>query len=112
MQPNPAQRQLKLEVDKDLQPTYSNTAIISHSQYEVVLDFVQILPSDPRARVLDRVIMNPVHAKLLLMALQENIGRYEARFGVIQTPPRPPSLADQLFNTAITPTPDEEKPNE
>ncbi len=101
--PPPNQRQLKLEVDKDLKPTYSNTVIISHTQYEVVLDFIQILPSDPRARVLERVVMTPAHAKMFLQALNENMTRYEARFGAINLPSRPPSLADQLFSSVATP---------
>jgi hypothetical protein len=102
--PNPVpQRQLKLEADASLKATYSNTVVISHTQHEVVFDFVQIVPSDNRARVLDRVVMTPTHAKLFLGALAENILRYESRFGAIATPPRPPTLADQLFSSVSNP---------
>jgi hypothetical protein len=118
--PNAQQRQLKLEADRDLKSTYSNTVVISHTQHEVVFDFVQVVPSDPRARVLDRVIMTPAHAKMFLQALAENVARYEGRFGNISVPLRPPSLADQLFSTVSTPPnanegekpTDGDKPNE
>lgn len=101
--PNAPQRQLKIDIDKDMKPTYANTVIISHTQFEVVLDFIQILPSDPRARVLERIIMTPTHAKMFLQAMAENVARYEARFGVIPMPPRPNTLADQLFSTVANP---------
>lgn len=105
-------RQLKLEADAQLKANYSNTVVISHTQQEVVFDFVQIVPSDSRARVLDRVIMTPAHAKMFLQALAENVHGYEAKFGALSVPPRPPSLADQLFSSVsvppAAPTPDNE----
>jgi hypothetical protein len=104
---NPTQpRQLKLEVEPNLKATYSNMVVISHTQHEVVLDFVQVVPSDNRARVLDRVIMTPNHAKMLMQALAENLGRYEAKYGDIKVPNRPGSLADQLFSTVSNPPSD------
>jgi hypothetical protein len=104
MQPPPASnaRQLKIEADASLRANYANTAIISNTAQEVVIDFIQIVPSDPRARIVDRVIMTPAHAKLLLQALAENLARHEAKHGEIVVPTRPPSLADQLFS-AVTP---------
>jgi hypothetical protein len=79
-----------------LEPAYSNFALITHSPSEFVLDFAQMLPQLPQARVVARVISTPVHAKLLLRALAENIGRYEAQFGPIAAP-ETSTLADQLF---------------
>jgi hypothetical protein len=38
--------------------------------------------------------MTPLHAKLLLRALADNLAKYEAQFGEIQVPT---GLADQLF---------------
>ena len=71
--------------------------MISHNKNEMFLDFIQTLPHDPRAKVQQRIVMTPMHAKLFLQALQENIGRFETQFGEIEVPKRPASLADQLF---------------
>jgi hypothetical protein len=98
-QPPQPPRQLRLEMPATLNALYSNTVIISHSGSEVVMDFVQIMPNDPRARVQSRVVMTPVNAKLFLRALSENLTRFEERNGEIKLPPQPPSLADQLFGS-------------
>ena len=66
--------------------TYSNLAIISHSPSEIILDFAQMLPGTPNANVRSRIIMNPIHAKRLLAALNDNIQKYEQNFGPIVEP--------------------------
>ena len=38
----------------------------------------------PQARVQSRIIMAPQHAKELMLALQDNIHRYESNFGEIK----------------------------
>ena len=58
-----------------------------------------LLPNTPKARVRARLVLTPTNAKMLLTALQDNITRYETQHGEIKTPPRPQSLADQLFST-------------
>lgn len=90
----PPPPQITLEVPPDLEPAYSNFAIIAHSPSEMVLDFAAHLPNSPKARVTARVVMTPLNAKLLLRALADNIGKYETQFGEIQVPP---TLAEQLF---------------
>ncbi|HML21274.1 MAG TPA: DUF3467 domain-containing protein [Aggregatilinea sp.] len=97
-----AKRQLNLEIPADLPATYANFAIISHSPWEIFLDFAQILPNVPKARVRSRLVLTPANAKMLLRALQENIARYEQQHGEIVLPARSPSLADQLFRTIRT----------
>lgn len=62
---------------------YANLAIISHSSSEFILDFAVHLPGLPKAKVHSRVILTPEHAKRLLYSLQENINRYEAKYGTI-----------------------------
>lgn len=62
---------------------YSNLAIITHSNAEFVIDFTRILPGIPKAKVHARVVMTPVHAKLLLNALRDNIDKFERKFGEI-----------------------------
>lgn len=90
-------RQLRIEMPPNPSAVYSNTVIISHTQNEVVFDFIQIMPNDPRARIQQRIVMTPAHAKMFLNALMENIRRYEDAHGVLKLPPRPQSLAEELF---------------
>jgi hypothetical protein len=63
--------------------TYSNLAIITHSQAEFILDFVRILPGIPKGKVKSRIIMTPQHAKRLLLALNDNMSKFEENFGEI-----------------------------
>ncbi len=107
----PAPRRLNLEIPGDLPATYANFAIITHSPWEVFLDFAQILPNLPKARVQTRIVLTPSNAKMLLTALQENITRYEELHGEIKVPPRPQSLADQLFSTIRSTDDDSDEPN-
>lgn len=85
-QTNPGQTQINIELPNDLEPIYSNFAIISHSPSEIVIDFARLLPGNPTSKVLARVIMTPLNAKLLLRALQENLAKYEEKFGEVRLP--------------------------
>jgi len=77
--------QINIELSEEIaQGVYSNLAIITHSSSEFVLDFVRIMPGIPKAKVKSRVILTPEHAKRLLMALQDNISKYEAMHGQIK----------------------------
>ncbi len=102
---------LRIEYPATLNATYANAAIINSTQSEIILDFMQILPNDPRARVQARVAMTPANAKMLLNALQERITHFEQLNGEIKIPLRPPSLADQLFG-GVAPDPKPETPPE
>ncbi len=74
---------------KDASAIYANTAMITHTASS-------ILPNDNRTRVQKRIVMTPIHAKLLMQALQDNLQKYETKHGEIEAPQRA-SLADQLF---------------
>ncbi|MDP2335732.1 MAG: DUF3467 domain-containing protein [Bacteroidota bacterium] len=77
--------QLQIELTEEVaQGTYSNLAIITHSSSEFVIDFVRVMPGIPKANVKSRVILTPEHAKRLLVALQENIQKYENVNGAIK----------------------------
>ena len=81
------QQQLQIELKPELAGgVYSNLALLTHSNNEFVLDFVQMLPGMPKAQVASRVIMAPEHAKRLLFALQDNVKKYEQQFGNIELP--------------------------
>ncbi len=103
------QRQLRLEIPANLNAIYANAAMISQTHSEIILDFIQVMPNDPRARVQTRLAMTPANAKLFLKALEENLSRFEEKHGEISLPPQPISLADQLFG-GIKPS-DEENPS-
>lgn len=62
---------------------YSNLALISHSSSEFILDFLRLLPGKPQPKVASRIVIAPEHAKRLLMALRDNIAKYEQAFGEI-----------------------------
>ena len=78
------QNPFNIELDEKIaEGTYSNLAIINHSDTEFVVDFVNIMPGVPKARVKSRIILTPQHAKRLLSALEDNISRFEASNGEI-----------------------------
>jgi hypothetical protein len=82
--PAPAPVQLQLQIDDDVaQGAYVNMASISHTETEFTLDLIYVQPQQPRAKVRSRVITSPKHVKRLLLALQENVRRYESRYGPI-----------------------------
>ncbi|MEN8193944.1 MAG: DUF3467 domain-containing protein [Bacteroidota bacterium] len=79
------QQQINIELgEKEAQGIYSNLAIITHSPAEFIIDFTRVVPGVPKAKVQSRIITTPQHAKMLLKALQENIDKFEARFGEIK----------------------------
>lgn len=79
--------QLKIELSPEVMDgIYSNLAVITHSSAEFVFDFVRVLPGTNKAQVKARVILAPEHAKRLLFALQDNIAKYENKFGKIPIP--------------------------
>ena len=87
----------KMEVPEDLEPLYVNVVRITHSPSEMVLDFARILPGIAPSKVISRLIMSPLSAKLFYQALGENLSKYEASFGEIKLPGGGSSLAEHLF---------------
>jgi hypothetical protein len=85
-----------IELPADMEAVYSNLVRISHSPAELVFDFARQLPGQTLARVVSRLLMSPVAAKLFYRALGENLTRYEAAFGEIPLPGCSP-LANDLF---------------
>ncbi len=77
--------QLNIELNEEVgQGVYANLAVITHSPSEFVLDFIRVMPGMPKAQVKSRIVVTPEHAKRLMMALQDNIKRYEAMHGPIK----------------------------
>lgn len=80
----------------DLLSKYVNFVRISHTASEFVLDFALLLPGVEKPQVDTRLVMSPTAVKLFLHAMNENLKRYEAKFGEI-TLPQKHSLAEDLF---------------
>ena len=82
---NSKENGLNLELDENLaQGTYSNLALINHSVSEFVVDFVNIMPGVPKAKVKSRIILTPQHAKRFSKALNDNISKFEQSNGEIK----------------------------
>ena len=83
--------QLNIELDdKTAEGTYSNLAIINHSVSEFIVDFISVMPGQPKAKVKSRIILTPQHAKRLVKALADNVNRFEKSHGEIKDYEQPP----------------------
>ncbi len=79
------EQQINIELSEEMaEGVYANLAMIAHSNTEFVIDFIRLMPGVPKAKVKSRVILTPEHAQRLLMALQDNIAKYEDNFGTIR----------------------------
>jgi hypothetical protein len=77
-------QQLNIELPSEIADgIYANLVMIAHSPEEFILDFIRVMPGLPKARVKSRIVITPAHAKRLLAALQDNIGKYEGTYGPI-----------------------------
>ena len=76
---------INIELDESIaQGLYSNLVIANHSPTEFVLDFINVMPGAPKAKVRSRIIMTPEHTKKFINALAENLDKYEKSFGKIK----------------------------
>ena len=85
------QRKIKIKAkDKDLKGVYSNLMQVLHTKEEFILDFFMVSP--PEGVLVSRVIVSPTHFKRMTRVLQENLQRYEKKFGEIKInePPHTP----------------------
>jgi hypothetical protein len=82
--PKPPEAQLQIQLDDDVADgLYANMALVNHTETEFTLDFIYVQPQQPKARVKSRIITNPKHMKRLLMAMQDNLAKFEAKFGTV-----------------------------
>ncbi|MDF1513100.1 MAG: DUF3467 domain-containing protein [Anaerolineae bacterium] len=88
---------LSIELPANLESIYANFSLISHTPSEIIFDLSQLLPNQPKARVKARVIMTPLNAKLFLRALEENLSKFEARYGEITLPRQGDDLVQAFF---------------
>ncbi len=84
---------LKFDIDNETKrgrPT--NGAVLAHTADEFLFDFVLVLPGQ-KPVVTSRLVTSPRHAKALMRSLEDNIRRYEERFGAIPEPTKRQELS-------------------
>jgi hypothetical protein len=61
---NDNKKNINIELDENIaQGSYSNLVVVNHSPTEFVLDFINIMPGTPKAKVKSRIILTPEHTK-------------------------------------------------
>jgi hypothetical protein len=84
-QQQPQEQQLNIELSEEVADgIYANLAVITHSFAEFVIDYVNVMPNMPKAKVKSRIVMTPQHAKRLMKALIDNVKRFESQYGTIK----------------------------
>ena len=82
---NTNQNQINIELPEEIaEGQYANLAMIAHSNSEFVIDFIRLMPGVPKAKVKSRIVISPEHAKRLLVALNDNVRKFEEAFGPIK----------------------------
>ena len=82
--PKTPEIQLQIQLDDNIADgQYVNMALVNHTETEFTIDFIYVQPQQPKARVRSRIITNPKHMKRLLIAMQDNVAKFEAKFGPI-----------------------------
>jgi Protein of unknown function (DUF3467) len=80
----PQHIQIQIEIDPATAVgAFVNMAMVNHTETEFTLDLVYVQPQAPRATVRARAITTPKHMKRLMLAIQDNLQKYESRFGAI-----------------------------
>lgn len=83
--PKTPEIQLQIQLDEDISNgQYINMALVNHTETEFTMDFIYVQPQQPKAKVRSRIITNPKHMKRLVLAMQDNLAKFEAKFGTIE----------------------------
>lgn len=82
---------------------FSTGAVVLQGQHEFIIDF--LLRMQRPQQVVARVVLPPAVVSQFILALQENIHRYEERFGPVHmpavpnaSPPPPRQSAEELYD--------------
>lgn len=87
------QNQINIELTEEMaEGVYANLAMISHSNTEFVIDFIRMMPGVPKAKVKSRIVITPEHAKRFLLALKDNVAKFEENFGEINSIDQTPNF--------------------
>jgi hypothetical protein len=88
---NNTKKQIQIKAkDEVLAGKYANVAQIAHNKEEFILDFMSVFP--PVGSLNSRIIMSPGHYKRILKAMEENLNKYESKFGIISEPEEPETV--------------------
>lgn len=71
---------------------YCDAIRIMHNPYGFTIDFAQGIPEETGEitfLVHSRIVMSPQHAKAMLLALEENVKKWEASFGEVKLKKEP-----------------------
>jgi len=80
-------QQINIELDESVSSgEYANFVVVTHSPAEFVMDYTRLLPGVPKAKIHSRIIMAPQHVKAFMLALQDNISKFEEKHGEIKSP--------------------------
>jgi hypothetical protein len=83
--PTLPQIQIQIEIDQaTANGMFVNMALVNHTETEFTLDLLYVQPQAPKATVRARAITTPKHMKRLMLAISDNLAKYEARFGTIE----------------------------
>ncbi len=90
----PQQKQVAASEDT-IKGRYTNHMQVFHNKEEFVMDFFFLTPQG--GALLARFVTSPPHMKRTLLALQDNIKKYEEQFGKIEaSQEKEPSLGFQV----------------
>lgn len=91
------ENQIRIEInDATADGIYANLAFISTNDSEFVLDFARFLPGNTRGKVLSRVVLNPIHAKMFLKSLTDAVENHEKTFGAISQGSAPKNIGFKI----------------
>ncbi len=69
---------------------YANAMLVHHSAEEFVMDFSMVVGA--QGQVVSRVVTSPAHMRRIVLALEENLRKYEAVHGPIKGASNQPPL--------------------
>lgn len=77
--------EVKVEFEKSAKRgEYANFVRIQHTAMDFRFDFARAIPDENSLKVHTRMFMSPIHTKMFLKALEDNIQKYESQFGPIE----------------------------
>lgn len=79
---NKQQKQIHINTADDLsRGRFSNSMLITHSPEEFIIDWLLNSPSG--THLVSRIIVSPGHVKRMILALNDNMTKYEQKFGKV-----------------------------
>ena len=73
--------------DEKLKGEYANIMQVLHTKEEFVLDFMNVFP--PTGTLNARIIVSPGHFKRMVVAMTDNLKKYEDQFGRVEVSEAP-----------------------